>query len=84
MQQFMRKFTQLNGKMGKVTLDHCLFGKQIFYCDRLQTINDDKKVGVLLRGNEVFVSKHDVKIVEVQDDVYKVSDGRLTITIILK
>ena len=81
MQQFMRKFTQLNGSEAKVILKHCLFDNQRFYCRQLQTINDDDRIGVILKGQKKFVYKNDVKVAEEQDNVYKVSDGRLTIVI---
>lgn len=81
MEEFLREFIQLNGKMTKVILDHCLFGRQVFYCDYLQTINDDERIGVILKGQDKFMYKQDVKVAEVQNDVYVVSDNRLTITI---
>lgn len=81
MDEFLRKFTQLDGKMAKVTLDHCLFDRQVFYCDELQTINDDMKIGVIIKGREIYVDKQHIKIMEVYDDKYKVSDDRLTITV---
>ena len=77
----MRKFEQLNGVEAKVIIDHCLFDGQRFYCRQLQTISDDEKIGVLLRGHAIFMYKRNVKVAEVQGKVYKVSDGRLTITI---
>ena len=80
MQQFLRKFEQLNGIEARVKIEHCLFDNQRFYCRQLQTINDDR-IGVLLRGHEIFMDKQDVKVAEVQDGVYTLSDGRLTITI---
>lgn len=81
MQQFIRKFTQLNGVEAKVKIEHCLFDNQRFYCRQLQTINDDERIGVLLKGHTIFMYKQNVKVAEVQDEVYVLSDGRLTITI---
>ena len=83
MDEFLRKFTQLDGKMAKVTLNHCLFGKQIFYCDNLQTINDDKRIGLIVKKQKIYVDKHNIKTMEVSGDKYKMSDNRLTITIIV-
>ena len=80
----MRKFAQLNGKEVKITLEHCLFDSQRFYCRQLQTVNDDDRIGVLLRDHEIFVYKRDVKVAEVYDDTYIISDGRLKISIICK
>ena len=79
MEEFMRKFTQLNGVEARVVLEHCLFDGQRFYCRQLQTINDDKRIGVLLRDHEIYMNKQDVKVAEVQGDKYVISDGRLTI-----
>lgn len=79
MQEFMRKFTQLNGVKAKVLIEHCLFDKQVFSCDELQTINDDERIGLILKGREIFMYKQNVKVAEVQGDMYTVSDGRLTI-----
>lgn len=81
MQQFMRKFTQLNGVEAKVILEHYLFDKQVFYCNELQTMNDYAKIGVLLKDQVIFVYKQDVKVAEIHGDKYIISDGRLTIIV---
>lgn len=81
MQQFIRKFTQLNGVEAKVVIEHCLFDNQRFYCRQLQTINDDERIGVLLKGHEIYMDKQDVKVAEVQGDKYVLSDGRLIINV---
>ena len=84
MEEFLRKFTQLNGVEAEVILEHVLFDSQRFICPSLKTISDDEKVGVLLRSHKIFMYKQNLKVAEVQDNVYKMSDGRLTITVILK
>lgn len=81
MQKFMRKFAQLNGVEAKVAIEHCLFDIQAFNCDDLQTINDDDRIGVILKGHAIFMYKQNIKIAEVSDDVYTLSDGRLTIIV---
>jgi hypothetical protein len=80
MQEFMRKFTQLNGEKAKVLVEHCLFDKQVFVCDELKTINDER-VGVILKGRAIYMYKHNVKVAEVQGDMYMVTDGRLTLIV---
>lgn len=82
MQEFMRKFTQLNGERVKVILEHCLFNGQTFDCDKLQTV-DDERVGVVIKGREIFIDKQNVKTAEIYDGAYKISDGRLTIMVIV-
>lgn len=81
MQEFMRKFTQLNGAEVKVVLEHCLFDRQTFICDELQTINDDERIGLVLKGQEMFLYKQDVKVAEIQGNMYMVSDGRMDIVV---
>lgn len=81
MQKFMRKFEQLNGVRAKVVLEHLLFDGQVFLCDKLQTINDDERIGLILKGGQIFMYKRNVKVAEVQGDEYRVSDGRLTIIV---
>ena len=81
MQQFMRKFEQLNGAEAKVIIEHRLFDNQRFYCRQLQTIHDETRIGVVLKDHEIYMDKQNVKIAEAQDDVYKISDGRLTIIV---
>ena len=79
----MRKFTQLNGVEAKVKIEHCLFDNQRFYCRQLQTINDDERIGVLLKGHAIFMDKQDVKTAETDNDRYILSNGRMKITIIV-
>ena len=81
MEQFMRKFQQLNGVEAKVRIEHCLFDNQRFYCRQLQTINDDKRIGLMLKDRAIYMYKQNVKVAEVQGSTYKVSDGRLKIIV---
>ena len=81
MEEFLRKFTQLNGAEVEVILEHNLFDGQRFYCSQLQTINDNERIGVVIKDREIFMYKQDVKVVEIQGDEYVISDGRLTITV---
>ena len=81
MQEFMRKFTQLNGAMASVLLEHCLFDRQVFSCDELQTINDDERIGLILKDRNICMYKQNVKVAEIHGNMYTVSDGRLTINV---
>ena len=83
MQEFMRKFIQLNGVAAKIILDHCLFDRQVFYCDELQTIDDCDEIGLIIKNRKIFMYKSNVKVAEVHDGTYTMSDGRLKIEIIV-
>ena len=83
MEKFMRKFLQLNGKKAKILLEHCLFDKQVHYCEELHIINDDERIGLILKNKELFVYKQFIKLAKVDNNTFTISDGRLTITIIV-
>lgn len=83
MQEFMRKFIQLNGAEAKVILEHCLFDRQAFYCDELKTVSDAQRIGLILKNQEIFIFKKDVQVAQVEDDALMISDGKLTMTIIV-
>ena len=46
-------------------------------------INDNGRSGVRIKGNNIFVYKQDVKASKACDNIFMISDGRLTITIIV-
>ena len=83
MEKFMRKFLQLNGKRAKILLEHCLFDKQVHYCEELHIINDDERIGTRIKGNDIFVYKQDIKTSKAVDNMFIIFDGRLSITIIV-
>lgn len=79
----MRKYDewkQLQGLRGKVTLKHLLFGEQQYVCDELQVINNDEKIGIVVKGAELFVYKQ--KVVDFCiGNTYKVRDDLLEIEV---
>ena len=81
MEEFLRKFTQLNGVRANVLLEHCLFDRQALSCDELQTINDDERIGLVLKDRNIYMYKQNVKVAEVHGDTYTISDGRLTLIV---
>ena len=80
--KFFEQWDKLENLKAKVILKHSLFGRQMHNCDSLQIINDDR-LGLVLKGQEIFMDKHNIVHKEVSDRMYTVSDGRLTITIIV-
>ena len=82
----MRKYdewNQLQGLRGKVTLKHLLFGEQQYGCDELQVINNDEKIGVVVKGAELFVYKQKVVEFCISGNVYVVGDDMLEIAVIV-
>lgn len=78
--KFFEQWDKLKNLKAKVILKHSLFGRQMHNCDMVQIINDDR-IGIILKGQEIFVDKQDILYTEVDGSMYTVSDGNLTITI---
>ncbi len=77
------RWDQLNGLRGKVTLKHLLFGEQQYGCDELQVINNDEKIGIVVKGAELFVYKQKVVDFCVSGNMYVVGDDMLEIKVIV-
>ena len=75
------KWGQLANKNCMVVIEHVLFDKQQYECEVLQVINDDERIGVVIKGREIYVYKDYVRDFIVQEDSCMVSDNMLTITI---
>lgn len=80
--KFFEQWDNLENLKAKILLKHLLFGRQLHNCDAVQVINDDR-IGIVLKGQEIFVDKQDILYTEVDEKMYTVSDGTLTITIIV-
>jgi hypothetical protein len=78
------KWGQLANKNCMVVIEHSLFDKQQYECEALQVVNDDDRIGVVIKGRELFVYKHDVEDFWVYDNAYMVRDGMMKITIVNK
>lgn len=82
----MRKYDewkQLQGLRGKVTLKHLLFGEQQYGCDEIQVINNDEKIGVVVKRTELFVYKQKVVEFCISGNVFVVGDDMLKIEVIV-
>ena len=78
------KWDELANKNCMVVIRHMLFDKQQFECDKLQIINDVNRIGVVIKGREIFVDKSDVKDFWVYDNAYTVEGSMMKITIVNK
>jgi hypothetical protein len=82
----MRKYdewNQLQGLRGKVTLKHLLFGEQQYGCDELQVVNDDEKIGIVVKGTELFVYKQKVVEFCASGNMFVAGDDMLEIEVIV-
>ena len=80
--KFFEQWDKLENLKAKVILKHSFFGRQMHNCDVVKVINDDR-IGLVLKGQEIFVTKQDVVRAETDGAMYTISDGILTITLIV-
>ena len=80
--KFFEQWDKLENCKAKVLLKHSLFGRQMHNCDNLHMINDNR-IGLVLKGQEIFVSKQNLIKAEINGGMYTISDGVLLITIIV-
>lgn len=81
MKEFIRKFTQLNGKIATIILEHCLFDKQEFEAQEIRVLEDDERLGLVLCKQGVYVYKQRLQSMELRDHFVEFADDRLKITI---
>lgn len=77
------KWNQLNKMRGKVVLKHKLFGSQEYKCDELQVVNDDERIGVVVKGKDLFVYKQKVVEFCVKGNTYTIGDEMLEIRVVV-
>ena len=78
------KWDKLANKNCMVVINHALFDEQKYDCDMLQIINDEHRIGVVIKNKELFVYKQEVEDFWVYDNAYTVKDKMMKITIVNK
>ena len=77
---FSEHLRQSENKKAKVLLKHYLWGDQRFETEALHII-DDERVGVIFKGQELFIYKNNIKDFGVDVGKLWVTDGSLTIIV---
>ena len=78
------KWDELANKNCMVVIKHALFDEQRYDCDELQVINDERRIGVVIKGRNLFAYKQDVEDFWMYDNAYMVKDKMMKITIVNK
>ena len=79
----LEKWNEMQNLLGTVVLKHALFGETIYECDTLQVINDGRRLGVVVKGRELFVYIDKLKGLSIEEDVYFAEDDMLSIMVIV-
>ena len=78
------KWNELANTQCVVIIDHAIFDEKTYVCDNLGIINDDLRIGVVVKGKELFVYKQDVINFWTYENAYVVEDPIMKITIVNK
>ena len=84
MRTFEKKWGQLANINCRVIINHTLFDKQSYKCDMLQIINDEHRIGIVIKNREIFVYKQDVVNFWFSENICAVCDKMMTISIVNK
>ena len=81
MGEFIRKFIQLNGRTATIILKHNLFDKQKFEAQKVNVFEDEDKLGLILKGQAVYIYKNQIRSMELRDNFVEFADDKLKIFI---
>ena len=81
--RMFKKWNELQNKKCKVVINNILFDDQSYDCDMLQIINDEHRIGVVIKGRELFMYKQDVIGFLVAGNTYKIRDKIMEMHIIV-
>lgn len=79
----LEKWNEMQNLLGTVMLKHTLFGESVYECDALQVINDGERLGVVVKGRELFVYIDRLRELSIDEDTYFVEDDMLKIMVIV-
>lgn len=81
--RMFEKWNELQNKKCKVVINNILFDDQSYDCDMLQIINDEHRIGVVIKGRELFLYKDYISGFWVEGNIYRVKDKIMEIYIIV-
>ena len=81
MGELIRKFTQLNGKIATIILEHKLFGKQKFEAQEVNVFEDGDRLGLVLHGQAKYIHKDRLQSMELRANFVEFADDKLKILI---
>ena len=83
MQKFSEQFKKIEHCKGKIILEHKLFDLQVYRCEDLHIIDNDSKIGLIIKNQHIYIDKQSVKFVRNRGNVFTMSDDMLSITVIV-
>lgn len=79
--EFINYFLTIDGMSGKILLEHKFFDKKAYRCECFKIVNTDDKIGLHYKGHDMCVSKNNIKLSKVYENVFILADEYLQLTI---
>ena len=84
MENFKAILSSINNQSGIIHVYHKLFGGKRYICEKIHTICDEHKRGVIINGNDLCIPVDEVIEFEYAKNVFIIKSDRQEIKIILK
>jgi hypothetical protein len=73
----------INGLRGKLMIEHAIFGRKVYRCERFHVINDEDRIGLHFMGDDIFIYKKDAKLSKVYNNMFVLADKVQQLTVIV-
>ena len=84
MDNFKTKFLEINKRKAVVTIQHIIFGKEMYDVDELHTFCDDKNIGVIIKNQQLYIPIDEVTIYSNNQNIFEIYSLKKKIQINLK
>lgn len=73
----------INGLSGKIMIEHVIFGRKVYRCERFNVINDEDRIGLHFMDDDIFIYKKDAKLSKVYNNMFVLADQFQQLTLIV-
>lgn len=81
MEAFIQSLLTINNQSGLIHAYHTLFGGKRYKCDKIIVINDNQRLGIKVKGKELYIPKQGIKIYNHEGNVFSFASEDQMITI---
>jgi len=78
---FIQSLVNIHNKTGLIHTYHKLFGSKQYKCEKLKIIDDDLRLGIKVKGKDIYIPKQEIKIYSHEGSVFSFSSENQIIAI---
>lgn len=79
---FIEVWRTLEGANVKIDLQHRIFGSQQVFIENLHIIEDDNRIGVRVKDQEIYLKKEEIISTEICDNKYIILSKNMKIVVV--